>query len=426
MNILIKNAIIVNADKKSAKPQDVLIEKGVIAKIAATIKDDNAKVIDAKGRFLLPGLIDLHVHLREPGQEHKETIKTGSQSAVKGGFTTIFCMPNTKPVVDNASIVDAIIKEAKSVGLVNVYPVGAITRGQKGEELTDIFELKRAGCIALSDDGCSVDNSQLMRHAVEYAKMAEILLIQHCEEPSLSKGGVMNEGYNSTLLGLKGQPGISETIIVSRDIELAHYLNAHIHLAHISLKRSVELIRFARKQGVKITAEVCPHHFSLTDDEVKTFNTNTKVNPPLRTKEDIKALKQALKDGTIDCIVTDHAPHTVEEKELVFDHAPFGLTGLETALGLGVSELIDQGILTWPQLVDKMSTSPANIVGLDNKGCIKEGNDADLVIVDPDIEWEVKKEDFVSKASNSPFIGRKLKGVVLSTICSGKIVYDHK
>ena len=425
MSLLIKNAIIVNPDAVASQPQDILLEKGSIAKIAPAIGDSSAKIIDATGKFVLPGLVDLHVHLREPGREDKETIETGSRSAVKGGFTTIFCMPNTNPVIDHAMIVDAILKEAKRVNLTNVIPIGAITKGQKGEELADMEELKNAGCLALSDDGKAVFNSQLMRHALEYAKMLGLLLIQHCEDPHLSNHGSMNEGINSTLLGLKGIPGVAETIIVARDIELVHYLKTKIHFAHMSLKRSVELIRFAKSQGIQITAEVCPHHFTLTDDAVRSFHTHTKVNPPLRTQDDVDALKEGLKDGTIDCITTDHAPHTAEEKEFEYDRAPFGMIGLETALGLSVTELIDKKILTWPQLVGKMSTMPAKITGLSLKGEIRVGKDADLTIVDPDKEWVVKKEEFSSKSKNSPFIGRKLKGVVETTVCGGRIVYEH-
>ncbi len=424
MSLLIKNALIVNPDKVSTKPMDILIEKGIIAKMDSSLKTSAKKTIDAAGKYVLPGLIDIHVHLREPGREDKETIETGSKSAVKGGFTSIFCMPNTNPVIDHAMIVEAIIKEANRVGLVNVFPIGAITKGQKNEELTDMSELKEAGCLALSDDGRAVSNSQLMRMAMEYSKMVDLLLIQHCEDPLLSNHGVMNEGINSTLLGLKGIPGVAETIIVARDIELAHYLKTKIHFAHMSLKRSVELIRFAKSQGINVTAEACPHHFSLTDDVVKSFDTNTKVNPPLRTAEDVEAIKQGLKDGTIDCITTDHAPHTREEKELEYDHAPFGMIGLETALGLSVSELVEKKYLTWPQLVNKMSTMPAKITGLVNKGEIKEGKDADMTIVDPKKEWTVQKENFSSKSKNSPFIGWKLKGSVEVTICGGKIVYQ--
>jgi dihydroorotase len=423
MSLLIKNAVIVNADKMHKTPQDILIEKDKIVQIAPSIKGDY-KTIDAKGKLVLPGLIDIHVHFRTPGQEHKETIETGSKSAVKGGFTTVMCMPNTIPAIDNAMIVEGIIREAKNIGLCNVIPIGAITRGRKDEELVDMDELKKAGCLALSDDGKSVVNSQLMRRAMQYAKMVGILLIQHCEDPLLSHGGVMNEGVNSMFLGVKGDPGVSETVIVSRDIELANYLDAPVHMAHMSLKRSVELIRVAKSQGIKITAEACPHHFALTDDALKNFDTNAKVNPPLRTQEDVEAIKQGLKDGTIDCIVTDHAPHTREDKELDLDQAPFGLVGLETSLGLTIKELVKTKILTWEEMVDRMSYAPAKIIGLEKKGAIKEGYDADITIIDPDKEWTVKKEEIVSKSKNTPFLGWKLIGTVEQTIYSGKVVYQ--
>ena len=425
MSIIIKNAIIVNKDKIWNQPNDIFIENGSIKKIAPSIKNGNAEVLDVKEKYVLPGLIDLHVHLREPGREDKETIETGAKAAVKGGFTTIFCMPNTNPVIDNSMIVEAIIKESKRVGLVNVVPVGAISKGQMGEELVDMFEMKKAGCLALSDDGKAVANSQLMRRALEYAKMVGVLLIEHCQDPVLSCHGVMNEGFNSTLLGLKGDPGISESIIVARDIELVNYLKTKIHFAHMSLKRSMELIRFAKSQGIQVTAEACPHHFTLTDDVVKTYDTITKVNPPLRTKEDVEVIKKAIQDGTIDCISTDHAPHTLEEKELDFDHAPFGMIGLETAVGLTITELVIPKVISWPQMAEKMSSAPAKIVGLEKKGEIKEGFDADLTIIDPQKEWIFKKEDIVSKSKNSPFIGRKLKGLVTHTICSGKIVFQN-
>lgn len=424
MSLLIKNAVIVNADKMHKQPQDILIEKGTIIQIGRSLAADGAKTIDARGKLVMPGLVDIHVHLREPGREDKETIETGSRAAAKGGFTTIMCMPNTDPVIDNGMIVEAVRKEAKRIGLVHVIPIGAITRGQRGEDLTDILELKEAGCLALSDDGKSVANSQLMRLAMEYAHMAGLLVIEHCQDPFLSAGTVMNEGNTSTLLGLKGDPGVSETIIVARDIELARYLNTRIHLAHISLKRSVELIRFAKSQGIAVTAEACPHHFTLTDEAVKSFDTTTKVNPSLRTREDVDAIKEALKDGTIDCVVSDHAPHTPEDKEADFDHAPFGMIGLETSVGLTVTELVSPGVLSWPQMAERMSAAPARIIGLTGKGEIKEGKDADITIIDPDKEWEVRKEDFVSKSKNSPFVGRKLNGCVAVTICQGKVVYQ--
>ncbi|MCD4780208.1 MAG: dihydroorotase [Candidatus Omnitrophica bacterium] len=424
MSLLIKNAKIVGPDKIALKAQNILIEKGMIKEITGEECPSNIKTIDARGCYVVPGFIDLHVHFREPGREDKETIETGSKAAVKGGFTTVLCMPNTTPVIDNKLIVEGIMKEARRVGLLNVIPVGAITKGQKGEELSDLFELKEAGCLAVSEDGATVQNSNLMRLAMDYCKMTGLFVMDHCQDGFLSQGGVMNEGYHSTVLGMKGDPGISETVVVARDIELSRYLNAPIHLVHMSLKRSMELIQQAKKQGIQVTAEACPHHFSLSDDMVASFNTSFKVNPPLRSKEDVSAIKKAIKDGVIDCISTDHAPHTREDKEQDFDHAPFGMIGLETALGVTVSELVLQDYLTWPQLVQRMSLKPAELLQLDNKGKIKEGFDADITIIDPEAEWEVRAEDFVSKSSNSPFIGRTLKSKVKYTIYGGKVVYQ--
>lgn len=426
MSLLIKNAMIVNADKAEKELKDILLDKGKIVQIAKGITAKATKIVDAKGKLVMPGLIDIHVHFREPGQEHKETVETGSKAAAKGGFTTVMCMPNTSPAIDTPMIVSSIIKEAKRVGLCNVIPIGAITRGRYDEELVDMFELREAGCLALSDDGKSVVNSQLMRHALEYSKMTGLLLIQHCEDPLLSNHGIMNEGINSTQLGLKGDPGISESVIVSRDIELANYLDARVHFAHMSLKRCVELIRFAKSQGIKVTAEACPHHFTLTDDALKGFDTNAKVNPPLRTQEDIDAIKEGIKDGTIDCIVTDHAPHTFEDKEVDLDHAPFGMIGLETSVSLTISELVKPGVINWAQMVDRMSLAPARIIGLENKGVIKEGMDADITIIDPDKEWVFTKEEIASKSKNTPFIGRKMVGKAVCTILDGKITYQEK
>ncbi len=425
MGLLIKNAIIVNSDKIWDKAQDILCQDGKIVKIAASIEATGHEIVDAKGKKVLPGLIDIHVHFRTPGQEGKETIETGSRAAVKGGFTSIFCMPNTNPVIDNAMIVEYIQQQAKRVGLCNIYPIGAITKGQQDGELTDMAELKAAGCTVFSDDGKSVLNSRLFRLAMEYAKMLDVLIVEHCQDPLLTAGGVMNEGAVSTRIGLKGDPGIAESVTVARDIEIAHYLDARVHICHVSLKRCCELIRFAKSQGIKVTAEACPHHFALTDEACATFDTSTKVNPPLRSKEDVEAIKQAIKDGTIDCIVTDHAPHTKEDKEVGFDGAPFGLIGLETSLALTITELVKKGIIDLPQMVDKMSTTPAKIVGLTSKGTIKEGLDADLTVIDENKQWTVTKEGFQSKSKNSPFIGWKLVGDVEYTICGGRLVYKN-
>jgi len=425
MKLLIQNGLLVDPTQDLEEKLDLLLEDGRVAGLDKRLTVPEARTLDASGCVVAPGFIDLHVHLREPGEEYKETIETGSQAAAAGGFTSVCAMPNTTPVNDNAAVTKFIVERGREKAVVNVFPVGALTNQSQGETLAELGEMVEAGAVAVSDDGRSVMNAEVLRRAMEYAKMADLLLIEHCEDPLLSSHGVMNEGLNSTLLGLKGDPAIAETVIVARDIELANYLKTKIHLAHMSLKRSMELIRLAKSERIQVTAEVCPHHFTLTDEAVKTYDTATKVNPPLRSKEDVEAVRQALKDGTIDCIVTDHAPHTVEEKELDFDHAPFGMIGLETSVGLTVSELVNKGVLTWTQMAEKMSFQPARITGLKNKGKIKEGFDADLTIIDPEQEWVFKKEEIVSKSKNSPFIGRKLKGLVTTTICGGKVTYQH-
>lgn len=426
MSLLIKNAQIVNADKKEKQKKDIFIDRGRIQQIGPSLKVKASKEINADGLLVLPGLIDIHVHFRTPGQEYKEDLESGSRSAVKGGFTSVMCMPNTRPVIDSAMIAEGIITEAQQLGLCNIIPIGSITRGQKDQELVDMFEMKKAGCLALSDDGKSVVNSQLMRRAIEYAKMSGILLIQHCEDPLISAGGAMNEGVTSTQLGIKPDPYISESIIVSRDIELVHFLGGRVHFAHMSCRRSVELIRQAKKQGITITAEACPHHFTLTEEAVRSFDTHTKMNPPLRTADDVQAVKEGLKDGTIDLIVTDHAPHSREDKEVSFEQAPFGIIGLETSLALTITELVRPGILSWEQVVDKMSTQQARIAGMEGKGVLAEGYDADITLVDPDQEWEVTPEDTASKSKNSPFFGTKLTGRVKTTVFGGKVVYQDK
>lgn len=424
MSIVIKNAKIVNVDGENATAQDILISDGKIREIAPSIKTDGCQVVDASGKVVMPGFIDLHVHLREPGREDKETIETGSRAAAKGGFTSIFCMPNTNPAIDTAQVVQYIFDQAEKVDLVNVYPVGAITKGRQGKEITEMMDLRRAGCLGVSDDGCGVMNAGLMRRALEYAKMAGLLVMQHCEDENLSGRGVVNEGDVSVLLGLKGDPIIAETVIIARDIELARYLGTRIHFMHVSSARSVDLIRRAKAEGVAVTCEATPHHFSLTEESAKSFDTSTKVNPPLRMPKDVEAIKAGLKDGTIDCIVTDHAPHTHEDKEVEFDAAPPGVIGLETAFALGMKELVFKNVLTLPQLLDKMSTSPARMMGLKDKGVIAVGKDADITIIDMDREWTVTKEDTASKSKNSPFMGWVMKGRVVTTICGGRIVYE--
>ncbi|MBL7081091.1 MAG: dihydroorotase [Candidatus Omnitrophica bacterium] len=446
MKLLIKDGHVINPESKLDGICDILIEKGKIVKIAKNLNvadanpvrskapgatappaagtSNGAKIISAKGKLVLPGLIDIHTHLRVPGREDEETLLSGMQAAARGGFTTICCMPNTQPVIDHAQVVQAITKEAGLLGLINIIPIGAITKGQKGEELTELADLKEAGCRAVSDDGFPVVNAGLLRRAFEYASMLGLLVISHCEDLNLSRAGLMNEGLTSTILGLKGIPEIAETVIVSREIELARYLNIPVHLAHISSSRSIELIKQAKEQGIKITAETCPHYFSLTQDLLMSFDTNLKVNPPLRRKEDVEKIKLALKEGIIDCIATDHAPHSDNEKELEFDLAASGTIGLETALAVSITELINKDILSWQGLVRLMSLNPARILGLD-KGSLREGKEADLIVLDPNEEWVVKKEDFLSRSRNCAFLGMKLKGVVEYTICNGKIVYKR-
>ena len=338
------------------------------------------RIIDASGLFVLPGLIDMHVHLREPGFEYKETINTGTMAAVKGGFTTVCCMPNTYPVNDNASVTEFIKRKASQEGYCTVLPIGAITKGQKGEELAEIGTMRNEGCIAFSDDGQPVMNSMIMRRALEYSKAFNVPVISHCEDSTLSEGGVMNEGLMSLTLGLKGIPAEAEQIMIFRDILLAELTGGKLHIAHVSTEGSVRLIRNAKRRGVNVTAETCPHYFSLTEEAVKDYDTNAKMNPPLRTEHDIKAIKEGLKDGTIDVIATDHAPHHRDEKLKEFDLAPFGISGLETALGLSL-RLVEEGTLTMGQLVEKMTCNPSRVLNID-KGTLKIGSDADLVILD--------------------------------------------
>lgn len=431
MRILIKNGHIVDPSQKIDEVGDILIEDGKIKELMMQdagykmqdrkIKDheSDSRIIDAKGLYVLPGLVDMHVHLREPGFEYKETIKTGTMAAIKGGFTTVCCMPNTYPVNDNASVTEFIIRKAAQEGYCTVLPIGAITKGQKGKELAEIGTMINEGCIAFSDDGHPVMNSLIMRRALEYSKTFDVPVISHCEDLTLSEGGVMNEGLMSVTLGLGGIPAEAEQIMVFRDILLAELTGGRLHIAHVSTEGSVNLIRDAKKRGVNVTAETCPHYFSITEDAVKGFDSNAKVNPPLRTERDIKAIKEGLRDGAIDVIATDHAPHHRDEKLREFDMAPFGISGLETALSLSL-RLVEEGILTMNQLVEKMVLNPSRILRL-NKGAFKVGANADIAIVDINKEYRVESERFVSKGKNTPFEGWVLKGMCFLTICKGKV-----
>lgn len=420
-SILIKNGRVIDPENKQDGIFDVLVKSGKIAKIGRNIKTNADEIIDAKEKIVAPGLVDMHVHLREPGREDKETIFTGVKAAVKGGFTSIACMPNTTPVCDNQTIVKFILDEAKRVSLANVFPIGAITKGREGRELAEIAELKESGCVALSDDGDSILNTALMRRACEYASSFDLPITVHCEDKALSEGGVMNEGFISTLLGLKGIPNKAESVIIQRDLELAEMAEARIHIAHVSTREGVDLIRIAKSKGIKVTAETTPHHLALTDACCKTFDTNTKVNPPLRAKEDVDALKAGLKDGTIDVIASDHAPHLESEKDIEFDKAPFGIIGLETALAIAMTELVYSKTLTWPEIIYKMSVNPSKILGLD-RGNLQEGKIADITIIDPQKKWVYKKDGIASKASNSPFLGWTFKGLATDVIVGGRIL----
>ncbi|MGA2090943.1 MAG: dihydroorotase [Endomicrobiales bacterium] len=424
MKLLIKNGTVVDPQAKNESVADVLVIDGKIADVKPGIAANGAQLIDATGKMVVPGLIDIHTHLREPGHEEEETIASGTHAAAHGGVTTIFCMPNTHPPIDNAPAVEFILLKAQKEGIVNVFPIGCITKGSMGEELAEIGVLKRTGVVAISDDGNPVMNSQVMRRALQYAKMFKLPVISHCEDRNLTKNGVMNAGYTSTALGLRGIPRQGEEVMVSRDIMLAELTGGFLHIAHVSTAGSVDLIRQAKKKNVHVTAETCPHYFTLTDEVVRNYDTNTKMNPPLRGPKDVAAIKEGLKDGTIDCICTDHAPHTVEEKNKEYDLAPFGIIGLETMLGLVIQELIETKVLSWHEAIAKMTVNPATLFNLSGRGLLKTGYHADITIIDPKKEYAYAAGDFMSKSKNSPFIGRTLKGFPETTIVGGNIVWS--
>ena len=420
MIILIKNGHVIDPANKVDEKLDILLSDGKIARLGkpGSIPAEGAQVVEASGRLVVPGLIDMHVHLREPGFEYKETIKTGAAAAKAGGFTSVCSMPNTNPVNDNRSVTEFILSEAHDASA-RVFPIGAITKGSKGEELAEMAELHAAGCVAISDDGRPVMNAAIMRRAMEYSKIFDIPVISHCEECTLSDQGAMNEGFVSTELGLRGIPAAAEEVMVSRDIALAGLTGCRVHIAHVSTGGSVRMVREAKARGVKVTAETCPHYFTLTEEAVRGYNTLAKMNPPLRTEDDVAAIKQGLKDGTIDVIATDHAPHAMDEKSVEFDHAPFGIVGLETAVGL-VFKLVHEGVLSMSEAVRKLSFNPASILKI-NKGTLSVGADADITIIDPNVEWTVDSSQFKSKSRNTPFEGWKLKGRAVQTIVGGRL-----
>lgn len=430
--LLLRGGRIIDPSQNIDGEMDLLIEGGKIAEIGKDIyrsgvdssKTTGAdfKVLDLRGMVVAPGLIDMHTHLREPGLEYKETIRTGSEAASHGGFTSVACMPNTRPVNDNRSVTEFIIRRAAECNLVNVYPIAAVSRGSEGVTMAEFWDLKNAGAVAFSDDGKPVTNSALMRRALEYASSLDMPIISHCEDVNLSAGGTINEGLVSTELGLAGIPAMAEDVMVARDIIISDFTGTVLHIAHVSTAGAVRLIRNARERGVKVTAETAPHYFSLTDEAVKEFDTNAKVYPPLRSMGDVMAIKEGLRDGTIAAIVSDHAPHAITDKEVEFEYAASGIAGLETALALSL-KLVTDGILTLNQLIEKMSTNPARILHIP-KGTLQVGADADITIVDLEKVWTVDPQGLRSKGKNSPFLGWTVKGKAILTIMGGEIKHQ--
>jgi len=421
--LLIKNGHVIDPANKLDKKLDVLVENGKIAEVGNNIKAKADQVIDAKGLVVAPGLIDMHVHLREPGREDKETIATASKAAAAGGFTTIAGMPNSTPDADNQTVIEFVLSKAKNEAIVNILPIGAITKKRQGQELAEIGELKKTGAVAVSDDGSDIENANVMRKALEYCTMWDMPVLSHTEDKNLSAGGAMHEGLVSTELGLAGKPAAAEEIMIAREIILSQLADCKIHFCHVSTKGGIELIRLAKKQGAKLSAETCPHYFTLTDQAVRGYNANAKVNPPLRSKEHLEAVKKGLKDGTIDVIASDHAPHTLVEKFYEFELCENGMVGLETMLPLVLTKLVNEKVLSLNDAIAKMSVNPAKVLGID-KGTLSQGKDADITIIDLDSEQVVDPDKFESKGRNSPFAGMKLKGKAVYTIVSGKVVME--
>ena len=429
MRILIEGGRVIDPANQRDEILDVVLQDTRIAELQpsgpkdARRRAEYDRVLDARGKVVCPGLVDLHVHLREPGREDIETIATGTLAAARGGFTTVCCMPNTTPVNDNQSVTNFIVDRARRDGAVRVYPIGAISKGCLGEELAEIGDLVGAGCVAISDDGKPVMNAEIMRRALEYASMFQIPVIQHAEDAHLTAKGVMHEGLVSTELGLHGIPAASEAVIVARDILLAELTGGHYHVAHVSTAEAVRLIKDAKARGLPVTCEVAPHHFALTDEAVRSFDTNTKMSPPLRSARHVAAMKAALADGTIDAIATDHAPHVIQDKEVEFDYAANGIVGLETAFGLTITALVEAEVLSLTQAIALLTCRPASVFRLP-KGTLSIGADADVAIVDPRREWVVDVKQFASKSKNSPFDGWKLRGQVVATIAGGRVVWE--
>lgn len=426
MKLLVANGYVVDPAKGINSGKNLLIEEGRVVGLLDRGEEQprDAEVFDASGLIVAPGFIDLHVHLREPGQEYKETIATGSAAAVAGGWTSVCAMPNTNPVNDNAAVTRFMIEQGQRAGLANIFPIGAVTKGSEGRELAEMGEMKAAGIVAVSDDGRSIPSAGMMRRALEYARDFDLTVVDHCQDLSLSAGGVMHEGRWSLILGLKGMPAAAEEVDAIRDCALAKLTNGHVHLAHVSTRGAVEAVRRAKELGLRVTCEVAPHHWTLSDEAVSDYDTNTKMSPPLRSKEHVGALWEGLRDGTIDCIATDHAPHHSDEKGLEFDQAPFGIVGLETAVGLAF-ELVHQGVIDIQRLVELCSTNPARAFHLEDRGTLAANAWGDLTILDPDLEWTFDVSRSRSKSRNTPFDQRRFKGAAVATIVAGQVVYLH-
>ena len=427
MRLLIANGYVVDPTQGQNSGKNLLIEDGRVAGLLDRNDGvpEGAEVLDATGLVVAPGFIDMHVHLREPGQEYKETIETGAAAAVAGGWTSVCAMPNTDPVNDNPAVTRFIIEQAERARLANVFPVGSITKGSKGAELSEMGEMKLAGIVAVSDDGRPVPSAGMMRRAMEYARGFDLTVVDHCEDRSLAAGGAMHEGRWSLMLGLRGIPAAAEEMDAVRDCSLAELTGARVHLAHVSTRGAIEAVRRAKDAGLTVTCEVAPHHWTLSDEAVESYDTNTKMNPPLRSREHIAAILEGLRDGTIDAIATDHAPHHADEKALEYDQAPFGITGLETAVGLALDRLVHEGLISLERLVELCTVNPARIFKLTDRGTLRKGAWGDVTILDPDLQWTFDVARSKSKSRNTPFDGWTMRGAAVATIVAGRIVYRH-
>ena len=421
MKTLSKGGRVIDPANKIDKIADVLVEDGRIAAVGENLPSEGAEVFEAEGKIVSPGLIDMHVHLREPGQEAKEDFGSGSRAAAAGGYTRVATMPNTRPVIDNSALVKAMQKRAEEDAVVHVEIIGAVTKGQQGEEMAEMGDMVQAGAIAFSDDGHFTRSAKVLLNCYDYLRTFDKVIINHEEETSLVEEGVMNESHRSAMLGMKGRPTVAEDIAVARDVMLAEYADARVHVAHISSGRAVDIVRQAKARGVKVTAEVTPQHLTMTDDLVELFDSSTKINPPLREQKDVDAVLAGLLDGTIDCIVTDHSPHAQEEKDREYMYAPSGFPGLETAVGVLLTDLVHTGKLDIAMMIEKMTAAPARIFGI-NAGSLAEGMPADITVIDPELEWTVDDKKFYTKGSHSPFVGRRLKGKAVMTFVDGRLV----